>query len=78
MRERNVEIVFGEGTWGFELLTWLICRRFGVPMLTASTTRQPGDYFYFADAVTADLFAFASSMSGESFSARSYAASASS
>jgi hypothetical protein len=60
LRERNVEIVFGEGTWGFELLTWLICRRFGVPMLTASTTRQPGDYFYFADAVTADLFAFTS------------------
>jgi hypothetical protein len=57
LRGRNVEIVFGEGTWGFELLTWLICLRLGVPMLTASTTRQPSDYFYFADAVTADLFA---------------------
>jgi hypothetical protein len=57
LRERNVEIAFGEGTWGFELITWLICRRLGLPMLTPSTARHPTDRFYFADAVSADLYA---------------------
>jgi hypothetical protein len=56
LRERKVEVVFGEGTWGFESLTWMVCGHIGIPMLTPSSTRVPGDRFYFADAVTAALF----------------------
>jgi hypothetical protein len=57
--QRKVEVVFGEGTWGFEMVTWLLCRRHRIPMLTPSLTRIPGDRFYFADALTAGLHAFA-------------------
>lgn len=57
LRRRNVEVAFGEGTWGFELLTWLVCGRLGVPMLTPASTRIPGDRFYFGDAVTTQLLA---------------------
>jgi hypothetical protein len=57
LRGRGVEVVFGEGTWGFELLTWLLCRHQGIPMLTASPTRIPGERFFFVDAVTAEMFA---------------------
>lgn len=59
LRERGVEVVFGEGTWGFELLTWLISRRLGIPMLTPLTTRIPSDRFYFADPVSGDFFSSA-------------------
>jgi hypothetical protein len=59
LRERKVEVVLGEGTWGFELLTWLVCGHIGIPMLTPSSTRIPGDRFYFADAVTTALFEIA-------------------
>jgi hypothetical protein len=55
LRDRGVEAVFGEGTWGFELLTWMVSRRLGIPMLTPATTRVPGDRFYFSDAVTAEM-----------------------
>jgi hypothetical protein len=57
LRDRDVEVVFGEGTWGFELLTWLLCRRRKIPMLTASPSRIPGDRFFFVDAGTAEMFA---------------------
>src|SRR5512139_722120 len=30
LRSRRVEVVFGEGTWGFELMTWLVCQRIGI------------------------------------------------
>ncbi|HEY2871667.1 MAG TPA: hypothetical protein VGJ56_07100 [Reyranella sp.] len=56
LRQRKVEVAFGEGTWGFELLTWLVCGHIGIPMLTPSSTRVPGDRFYFADAVMTTLF----------------------
>lgn len=56
-RERNVEAVFGEATWGFELLTWLVSRRLGVPMITPAFTRIPGGRFYFGDALTTQLLA---------------------
>lgn len=59
LRERNAEAVFGEGTWGFELLTWLVSGRLGVPMLTPASTRIPGDRFYFGDAVTTQVVAVA-------------------
>jgi hypothetical protein len=57
--ERKVELVLGEGTWGFELLTWLVSRHHGIPMLTPSSTRIPGDRFYFGDAVTGNVFTVA-------------------
>ena len=59
LRERGVEAVFGEGTWGFELLTWLVCRRLGIPMTTPCTTRIPDDRFLFVDALTGRLPPFA-------------------
>jgi hypothetical protein len=55
LRNKDVEVVFGEGTWGFELITWLICQRHGIPMLTPGSTRIPGDRFFFADAVSSDF-----------------------
>ncbi len=58
LRERKVEAVFGEGTWGFELMTWLICQRLGIPMTTPAHARLPSDRFYFADAVSSDLIPF--------------------
>jgi len=54
--ERSVEMVFGEGTWGFELMIWLVGKRIGIPMLTATSTRIPSGRFYFADAVSSDLY----------------------
>lgn len=60
LRERKVEFVFGEGTWGFELITWLTCRRLGIPMLTPATTRIPSARFYFGDAVSSDFHPVAS------------------
>ena len=46
--ERNaISICFGEGTWGFELLIWLVCERRGVDYLFAHTTRIPDDRFAF-------------------------------
>jgi hypothetical protein len=59
LRSRAVEAVFGEGTWGFELLTWLVSRRLGIPMLTPAPTRIPGDRFYFSDVVTTEALAVA-------------------
>lgn len=56
LRRRKVEVTFGEGTWGFELLTWLVCGHLGIPMLTPSSTRVPGDRLYFADAVMTTVF----------------------
>lgn len=55
----KVEVAFGEGTWGFELMAWLLGRKHGIPVLTPSSARVPGDRFYFADAVTANLHAVA-------------------
>lgn len=54
--ERGVEMVFGEGTWGFELMIWLVGKRIGIPMLTATSTRIPSGRFYFADAVSSELY----------------------
>ncbi len=72
LRERNVEAVFGEGTWGFELLTWLVSGRLGVPMLTPMSTRIPGDRFYFGDAVTTQLLAVAQATEGDRERARDF------
>jgi hypothetical protein len=64
LRERSVEFVFGEGTWGFELLTWLICRRLSIPMLNPAVTRVPSGRFYFSDSVTNDLWSFTEAQAG--------------
>ncbi|MBN9088895.1 MAG: hypothetical protein J0J01_18470 [Reyranella sp.] len=56
--QRKVEAVFGEGTWGFEILIWLLGQHHGIPVLTPTSTRIPGDRFYFSDAVTAGLHQF--------------------
>lgn len=55
LREKKVEVSFGEATWGFEQLVWLLGRHLGIPLLTPSSSRVPGDRFYFADAVTAEM-----------------------
>lgn len=58
LRERKVDAVFGEGTWGFELMTWLVCQRLGIPMTMPAHARLPSDRFYFADSVSSDLIPF--------------------
>ena len=58
LRAHAVEIVFGEATWGFEMLVWLTSRRLGIPMLCPSTTRIPGDRFFFPDALHSALVPF--------------------
>jgi hypothetical protein len=57
--QRKVEAIFGEGTWGFEILIWLLGQHHRIPMLTPTSTRIPGDRFYLSDAVTAALHPFA-------------------
>jgi hypothetical protein len=58
LRARRVEVAFGEGTWGFELMSWLVCQRLGIPMVTPATTRIPSGRFYMGDAVSSDLWSF--------------------
>lgn len=56
--ERNgIELCFGEATWGFEILAWLICRRLGIPYLLPTTTRIPDDRFAFFDALPHQIVA---------------------
>jgi hypothetical protein len=47
----SIDVCFGEPTWGFEILIWLVCRRMGIPYLHPHTVRVPGDRFAFFDAV---------------------------
>jgi hypothetical protein len=54
LRKTGAEVVFGEATWGFEHLTWLVCRKIGIPMVTPLTTRIPRDRFYFSFAKAGD------------------------
>lgn len=65
LRERGVEVIFGEGTWGFELIIWLLCQRMGIPMVTPATTRIPSGRFYFADAQSSDLCSFTRARTGD-------------
>lgn len=55
LRARTVEVIFGEGTWGFEIAIWMAARRLGRPMVTPVTTRMPADRFCMVDAVTGQL-----------------------
>lgn len=51
----NVEAVFGETTWGFEIATWMAARHAGVPHLHPCFTRVPRGRFFMADALSCDL-----------------------
>ncbi|WP_395648224.1 hypothetical protein [Terricaulis sp.] len=55
LAQHNVEAVFGETTWGFEIVTWLASRRIGVPHLHPCFTRVPRGRFFMADALSCDL-----------------------
>jgi hypothetical protein len=59
LNEREVEVAYGEATWGFETLIWLLCRRRGIPLLKPEATRIPGGRLYFCDPWTSGLFTFA-------------------
>ena len=49
--ENKVDVCFGETTWGFEILIWLIGRKLGIPYLLPTTSRIPDDRFAFFDAL---------------------------
>lgn len=55
LRDKKVEIVFGEGTWGFELAIWMAAQRLNLPMVTPVTTRIPSSRFCMVDAVIGKL-----------------------
>jgi hypothetical protein len=59
LRDRGVEVVFGEGTWGFEQMAALIGRRHGIPVLTPAPTRIPVGRFYFGHSLSSRVFSFA-------------------
>lgn len=47
----NVEIVFGEATWGGELVCAAVCRELGIPFLKPVTIRCPSGRFAFFEGV---------------------------
>lgn len=59
LKEHDVELAIGEGTWGVEILTWLLCQRRGIPLFKPESTRIPAGRLYFCDPVTSGLFTYA-------------------
>jgi hypothetical protein len=55
--QNAIDVCFGEPTWGFEILVWLICQRRGISYLHPHTTRIPDDRFAFFDALPHELIA---------------------
>ncbi len=51
-----VDIILGEGTWGFEIAVGMVARKRGIPHLCPSIMRIPTDRFGFVDAVTGALW----------------------
>jgi hypothetical protein len=47
IRERDIELVLGEQTWAFELLTGQVCRSLGIDHLMPHTVRIPDPRFAF-------------------------------
>ena len=47
--DRDIAVCFGEATWAWELLTWMVCRQLGRPCLAFTTVRIPSDRFAFFD-----------------------------
>jgi hypothetical protein len=56
LESNSVEIVFGEGTWGFEIAVGMVARKRGIPHLCPQAMRIPTDRFGFADAVLGTLW----------------------
>jgi hypothetical protein len=57
MARHGVEMVLGEGTWGFEMAVWLVAQRRGIGVYNPNHTRLPADRFSLVDAVTGALVA---------------------
>lgn len=51
LEQNAIDVCFGEPTWGFEILIWLICQRRGISYLQPQNTRVPDDRFAFFDAL---------------------------
>jgi Capsule polysaccharide biosynthesis protein len=56
LRAHNVELLLGEGTWGFEIAAGMVCRTLKIPHLCPSSMRIPSDRFGFVDAITSALW----------------------
>jgi hypothetical protein len=56
LQSRNIELVLGEGTWGFEIAAGMVCRKLKIPHLCPSSMRLPSDRFGFVDAITSALW----------------------
>jgi hypothetical protein len=56
LQSHNVELVLGEGTWGFEIAAGMVCRKLKIPHLCPSSMRLPSDRFGFVDAITSALW----------------------
>ncbi len=56
IQSRNVELLLGEGTWGFEIAAGMVCRIRNIPHLCPSSMRLPDDRFGFVDAITSALW----------------------
>ncbi len=56
LRAHKVELLLGEGTWGFEIAAGMVCRTLGIPHLCPSSMRIPSDRFGFVDAITSALW----------------------
>jgi hypothetical protein len=56
LKRHKVELVLGEGTWGFEIAVGMVCRRLKIPHLCPSSMRLPSDRFGFVDAITSALW----------------------
>jgi hypothetical protein len=50
--DRDIAVCFGEATWAWEILTWMVCRQLGRPCLAFTTVRIPSDRFAFFDSAT--------------------------
>ncbi len=54
-REKQVEAMLGEGTWGFELAAWLVAQKLGIEHYNPVRTRLPADRCCLVDAVRGHL-----------------------
>ena len=50
--EHDIRVCFGEATWAWEILTWMVCRSLGRQCLAFTTVRVPPDRFAFFDSAT--------------------------
>ncbi|HJW40257.1 MAG TPA: hypothetical protein VJ476_03405 [Rhizomicrobium sp.] len=51
LRRNDIKVCFGEPTWGFELISWMVCRKLGLRYLHPTTVRIPEKRFAFFDAI---------------------------